>query len=188
MITASRFKDVLAFSKKGESLQARENYMAEIVCERLTGEAITTPSTYAMQWGVDVEPYARSAYEVKTGRIINETPFVAKNDYAGASPDGLFENGGLEIKCPANSMVHIRTILEGMPDAHIPQVQGQIWCADLKWVDFVSYDPRMPENLQLYVQTIQRDDEYIERLAEEVSKFNDEVETIIGQLKNIKLI
>lgn len=184
MITASRFKDVMAFGKQGQSLQARENYLAEIVVERLTEEPLSTPDNYAMQWGRDMEPYARTAYEVKTGSVVIETDFVRLNDHCGASPDGLINDDGLlEIKCPVNSIIHIRTITDGMPKDHIAQVQGQIWVTDRQWCDFVSYDSRMPENLRIYVERVERDDKFITELAAAVEQFNGEVDATIDALR-----
>lgn len=186
-VSASRFKDVMAFSQKtGKPLKAREDYLIEIVTERLTGESIASSHGAAGRWGTEVEEYAGLAYEAETGFICKESEFIRhpKIKYVGCSPDGLINSdGGMEIKCPVNSSNHLKTIIADlMPDEHIPQVQGCMWVTDRKWWDFVSYDPRMPPHLQLFIKRIERDDKYIQMLEEETNKFLDEVSTFIKKL------
>jgi hypothetical protein len=181
LATASKFKDVLATIKSGEAA-TRRNYRAQLVCERLTGTVQESFQNEAMRWGTDNEPFARIAYEAR-GNIVQEVGFIRHASLmAGASPDGFVgDEGSIEIKCP-NTATHIDTLLNGMPPDHIPQVQGQMWIAERAWVDFVSYDPRLPENMQLYVQRIHRDEDYIKNLEKEVAKFLAEVDQTIEQL------
>jgi hypothetical protein len=181
LATASKFKDVLATIKSGEAA-TRRNYRAQLVCERLTGTVQESFQNEAMRWGTDNEPFARIAYEAR-GNIVQEVGFIRHASLmAGASPDGFVgDEGSIEIKCP-NTATHIDTLLNGMPPDHIPQVQGQMWIAERAWVDFVSYDPRLPENMQLYVQRIHRDEDYIKNLEKEVAKFLTEVDQTIEQL------
>lgn len=181
--TASCFADILATGTKGQPLKAREDYLMRLVVERITGEPVQTPSSYAMQWGTEAEPYARLAYEELTGAIVREVGFAKHPAHAwvGASSDGLVgARGAIEIKCPHNSAIHLQTWEAGMPVHHRPQVQGQIWTLGLDWVDFCSFDPRMQigaEHLKLYRQRIERDDEYINKtLAPAVLAFLAEVE------------
>ena len=93
--------------------------------------------------------------------------------------------GGIEIKVP-NSTTHLETLLNGMSEDHLPQVQGAMWITGYDWWDFVSFDPRMPENLQCYVQRIKRDDKYIENLAAQVKAFSDEADEMIVKLMERK--
>lgn len=183
--TASRFKDVLAKVKVGEAA-SRKAYRWQLVTERLTGIPCETFKNSAMEWGTTQEPWARAAYETLKGCMVDEVGFIAHPDVAmvGCSPDGLIpEDGGVEIKCPFNSVVHVETLLDGMPSEHRGQVQGAMWVSGRKWWDFVSFDPRMPERLRLYVQRIERDDEYIKTLAEEVQRFLTEVEQMQQRLE-----
>lgn len=182
--TASRFCDILAVSKRdGKPLKAREDYMMELVVERLTGEPIESASSYAMQWGTDAEPYARAAYETQTASMVREVGFAKHkvHKWVGASSDGLVgPHGGVEYKCPYNSAVHLATWATGMPEHHQPQVYGQMWVLDLEWVDFCSYDPRMQgdaAHLKLYKHRVMRDQKYIDQLEEDVLNFLSEVET-----------
>ena len=184
--TASRFKDAIAALKSGDPAQAQRDYVTELVVERLTGQRVQKYVTAAMQWG-DHEPEARTAYERATGTSVEETGFVAHDTLlAGCSPDGLVDWDGLiEIKCPYNSAVHIETLLRGMPDEHIPQVQGQMWITGRQWCDFVSYDPRMPEPLQLHVQRIQRDPGFIADLEARITIFLQQVGTQVEALRRL---
>jgi predicted phage-related endonuclease len=195
--TASRFKDAIATKKQtekqkkdnlpGDPMQAQLDYLTELVVERLTQQPVQRYATAAMQWGTEQEPAARAAYERITGTSVEETGFVAHDTLlAGCSPDGLVDWDGLvEIKCPWNTANHIETLLNGMPDEHIPQVQGQMWITGRQWCDFVSYDPRMPAELQLHVQRINRDPTYVADLERRVTEFLAEVGAQVEALRRL---
>ena len=106
---------------------------------------------------------------------------------AGASPDGFVgEEGLVEIKCP-ESKTQMETLLnQKVPTKYMPQMQWQLACTNRKWCDFVSFDPRMPENLQIFVQRVERNDLYIKMLEEEVTLFLAEIEEKVKILRNIK--
>lgn len=185
--TGSRFADVMAVSKRdGKKLKAWSDLVWTVVVERLTGRQEEGPSAYALQWGTDVEPFAREAYELAMGNLVIESGFINHADIlnVGCSPDGLVgADGGLEMKCPKDSSIHLARFISGMEESHIPQVQGCMWVTGRKWWDFVSYDPRMPENLRLYIQRIERDDAYIESLQNQVIDAEVEVSKIMQKLK-----
>jgi putative phage-type endonuclease len=185
--TASRFKDAIAALKSGAPAQAQRDYLTELVVERLTQQPIQRFQNAAMNWGTEQEPAARAAYERVTGRIVEETGFVAHDTLmAGCSPDGLVDWDGLiEIKCPWNTANHIETLLQGMPAEHIPQVQGQLWITGREWCDFVSYDPRMPAELQLHVQRIQRDPSFIADLEARITSFLQQVGNQVESLRRL---
>ena len=172
------------------SKQARETYMSELVVERLSGAPVMIPENYALQWGKDNEPLALAAYEAKTTQMVREVEFI-KSDvlHCGASPDGLInDDGGIEIKCPVNAIKHIHTLRKNeMPDEHIPQVQGQMAVADLQWVDFVSFDPRLPEHLQLFIKRIERDQVYIDTLLNDISVFESELSQTTASLQKMEI-
>jgi predicted phage-related endonuclease len=174
--TASRFKNVMDFQKSGKEGAKRAAYRMELVVERITGKPTEHFVNDAMAWGTQTEPLARMAYEAHSGCMVAQTGFLHHKTIkmCGGSPDGLIdENGGIEIKCPTTA-THIKTLLSGECE-HLPQIQGLMWITGRQWWDFVSYDPRLPAGLNLYVQRIKRDDEYIEKLAAEVVRFLDEV-------------
>lgn len=168
-ITASRACDVLAFGKRdGKPLQARRDYVGDIVGEILTGEPKAQVRARPLDWGHDVEAAARAAYEADTGAIVELADFLPHPlvHYAGCSPDGLVGTcGQIEIKCPSNPAVHAMTLRDGMPAEHVPQIQFEMWVTGRAWCDFVSYDPRMPEHARLYIQRIERDQAFIDGLA-----------------------
>ena len=183
-VTASRVADVLAKIKSGESA-SRKNYKMELVVQRLTGKQGESFTNAAMEWGTEQEPFARMAYEAHTGTFVKEEGFVDHPTIEGfgCSPDGLVGDGLIEIKCP-NTANHIETVLENKaPSKYIPQMQAQMACTGAKWCDFVSFDPRVPEDLQLFVVRVERDQEYIDAMEVEVKQFLSEVLDLFNQLK-----
>lgn len=184
-VTASRVADVIAKTKTGYST-SRDNYMAQLVCERMTGAQGESYNNAAMQWGTDQEPLARAAYEAAKDVLVDEVGFVIHPSIsnAGASPDGLVGDDGLiEIKCP-NTATHIDTLLsDKVPSKYNTQMQWQMVCTGRKWCDFVSFDPRMPEGLQLFIQRVDFDVEYVKMLEAEITGFLGELETKIEKLK-----
>ena len=187
-VTASRVADVIAKTKTGYSA-SRENYMAQLVCERMTQTVAESYTNAAMQWGTETEPLARAAYEAHVDVLVDEVAMIQHPtiEASGASPDGLVgDDGQIEIKCP-NTATHFDTLLnEKMPSKYMPQVQWQMSCANRLWVDFVSFDPRAPEGLQLFVKRVERDDKYILELEAEVHKFLEEMGTRIEKLNKLK--
>lgn len=183
-VTASRVADIVAKTKTGYSA-SRVNYMAQLICERLTGQAQEGFQNAAMQWGTDTEPLARSAYEMERDVFVTEVGMVNHPtiEMAGASPDGLIGDEGLiEIKCP-NTATHIENLLSNTaPTNYVIQMQWQMACTGRKWCDFVSFDPRMPEDLKIMVVRVQRDDEQIAKLEDEVIKFLDDLQKKVDQL------
>ena len=142
-----------------------------------------------MQWGNDTEPQARSAYEFITGKRVQVVGMFKLANLAGshASPDGLVDNDGLiEIKCP-NTATHIETLkTEKVDPKYITQMQWQMALTDREWCDFVSYDPRMPEDLSLFVKRVPRDPQMIGDLMKQVTEFLGEVEDDIKALEEIR--
>lgn len=185
-ITASRAKDVIAYSKRdGKPLQSRTDYAGDIFAELFTGEPRAQVRAAPLDWGHDVEAAARAAYEATTGEIVEIVGFALHStlDYIGASSDGLVgESGQLQIKCPYNPFVHATTWRSGMPDEHMPQIQFELWVTGRAWSDFVSYDPRMPEHRRLYIQRISRDEKLIEHIAESAASLWAEVQSMYSEM------
>ena len=185
LITASRIADLMAKTKAGESA-SRANYRAQLVAERLTGKPQESFSNSAMQWGTDQEPMARSAYEIRHGEMIEQVGLILHSSIplTGASPDGLIgDNGLIEIKCP-NTATHIEYAVSGKPPTkYLLQMLWQMECTGREWCDFVSYDPRMPADMQLFIVRVNRDDKRIKEICDEVMKLNAEIEEQIKKLK-----
>ena len=187
-VTASRVADILAKTKSGYST-SRDNYMAQLVCERLTNQKAESFTNAAMQHGTETEPLARAAYEALKDVLVDEVGFVPHPTIAmaGASPDGLVNDDGLiEIKCP-NTATHIDTLLnQSVPTKYFTQMQFQMACTGREWCDFVSFDNRLPEELQLFVKRVPRDDVYIKIMEAEIVQFIAELDDKINKLMKVK--
>lgn len=184
-VTGSRVADVMAKTKSGYSA-SRQNYMAELICQRLTGRQEERFTTAAMQRGTDLEPKARAMYMLETGEIVLETGLVLHPDIPdfGASPDGLVGDDGLiEIKCP-NTWTHIETLKSGEPKReYFIQMQAQMACTGRQWCDFISYDDRLPDDLAYFQTRINRDDAFIADMLSEIRVFLSDLEELINKLK-----
>ncbi|EAP7013730.1 exonuclease [Salmonella enterica] len=181
-VTASRVKDISAKPKTGKAYNA---LTLTILTERLTGVQEESFTNSAMQWGIDQEPYAIAAYENETGNFVVGTGLIDHPaiKMSGASPDGLVDQDGqLEVKCPG-SQTHLNTILtKEVPSEYVPQITWQLACTRRKWCDFVSYDPRLPEHLQLVIIRVFAEDLDIAGIEQSVIKFNQKIDQIIAEL------
>lgn len=186
-VTASRVADVITRTKTGWGAQ-RSNYMAELVAERLTGTTAEGFTNAAMKWGTETEPQARDAYVFRTDADVQECAFVDHPEIAmsGASPDGLVGGLGLlEIKCP-NTATHIETLIgQTVPGKYVTQMQWQMACTGRVWCDFVSFDPRLPESMRLFVQRVHRDNDMIASLEKDVSEFLAELAAKVATLRRL---
>lgn len=166
--------------------KALTDYAHQLAAERLTNRPRKQIKAPALQWGQDIEPAAIDAYQAEMGVIVTECGFVVhpEHDFIGASPDRLVgDDGGVEVKSPESSEVHLETLLSGLPPEHIEQIQGCMWVTGRTWWDFVSYHPDFPSELRLYVQRVNRDDEYIAKLEKACLLLESEVQEIIGRLQ-----
>ncbi|WAJ27581.1 lambda exonuclease family protein [Antarcticirhabdus aurantiaca] len=183
-VTASRVADIIAKTKTGPAA-SRANYLGELVAERLTGVPAESFSSPAMRWGTETEPQARAAYCFYRDADVTEIGFVPHPviPSTGASPDGLVGDDGLiEIKCP-NTATHVETLLSGtIASKYVTQMQWQMACTGRAWCDFVSFDPRMPGEMQIFIQRVERDDAVIAELEEAVVSFLGELEAKLAAL------
>jgi putative phage-type endonuclease len=192
-VTASRISDVIAKTKTGVST-SRQNYLVQLVSERITGKKGDSFVNQAMLDGIERESAARELYMQTKGVSVTEVGFfdhpVIKN--SGASPDGAVNAeedgkyaGLIEIKCPIET-THTNTLMsKSVPSKYMPQIQWQMASVspNVKWVDFISYNPNFPDTMQLFVARVERDNDYIAELETEVIKFLEEVEQTILKLK-----
>lgn len=186
MFTASRASDLMARTKSGPST-SRGNLIALLVSERLTGHTVETYRNAAMDRGIDLEGEARDAYSFATGNVVEETGFVVYGGlpHTGASPDGLVGDDGLvEIKCPAAQGKHLSALLRSEHAAEYRwQLQHQLMVTGRQWVDIVSYDPRWPDDLQLAIKRVERDEDAIQQLRDAITEADAEVEAFIEALQ-----
>jgi putative phage-type endonuclease len=178
-VTASRVEAVLAKGQSGKPSATRANYMAQLIAERLTGVVEEGYKSAAMARGNEVEPEARAAYAFMRNVELAPGGFVLHPTIpmAGASPDSLVgEDGLLEVKAP-NTATHLDTLLGASIDGgYMKQMLWQLACTGRKWVDWVSYDNRLPMHLQMHVRRVYRDDVKIAEMETEVKKFLGEID------------
>lgn len=186
-VTASRVADVCARLKTGGWGKSRSDYMAELIAERLTGDAASHYKSAAMQWGTDTEPQARKAYSFRTDNTVTLCGFIDHPSipFAGASPDGMIGDDGLvEFKCPTTG-THLDTLMGSkIPDGYIVQMQWQMACAGRLWCDYVSFDPRLPEAMRLHVTRVERDTKRIAQLEHDVTEFLEELGARVRVLRS----
>lgn len=186
-VTASRISDILAKGKGTAEAATRLDYKYQLVTEILTGRPAEDGFTNAaMQWGTEQEPFARAAYEMFTDCIVDQVGMVIhpRIERGAASPDGLVNSHGLvEIKCP-KTQTHINYLTAGIvPSKYEPQMSWQLACTERLHCDFASFDPRLPEDLQLFVVPFKRNDDRIAEIEAEVEKFLSEVDAIVAKLR-----
>lgn len=183
IVTASNFKAILT---RGSG-KTRTAYMRRLIEEIITGRvAESSFHSEAMTRGVDLEPRARRAYEIHTGHRVQEIglAWLDERRRVAASPDGLIgDDGGLEIKCPL-SHTHEKYLSGAcVPSVYMPQVQGNLWVTGRKWWDFVSFAPEFNEKKRMMVCRVHRDESYIAALRLEVSRFIEELDSLVARQK-----
>jgi hypothetical protein len=174
--TASEFNIIL---RDGEASKTLAEYRMKKAGEVLTGQPAESYSNWHHERGKLHEPLARDAYaeffEIELDRI----GFV-KNGLAGCSPDSLISpDGGLETKSMLPHLLIPILVKQVFPSQFKAQCQGNIWICEREWWDLAIFWPGLP----LYVQRIHRDDHYIARLKDAVSKFNEEVAEIVERVR-----
>lgn len=181
-VTASKISDVLM----KPTTAGFQNYLAQLVCERLTGTVSETCTSAAMQHGTETEPQARAFYELVGGVSIDEVGFIdhPSIELTGASPDGLIGIDGLiEIKCPQQTK-HIKNLLGGSIDrGYRLQMQWQMACTGREWCDFVSFNPTFPDEMQLHIQRVERDPNQIVEIETAVREFLADVDAQVKSLR-----
>ena len=184
-VTASALSNVMM----AKTAAGYQNYMAQLVCERLTGEPTETYVSPAMQHGIDTEDEARAAYMARNAVIVDQTGFVRHSKLeAGCSPDGLVGDEGLiEIKCvqPATALDLLES--KKVPTDHYNQIQWQLAVTGRDWCDYVVYQPKLPERLRLNVIRVTRNQADILNMTEKVEKFLEEVRRKTKALKEMSL-
>lgn len=186
-VTGSRAKDMLAKIKSGEAA-ARRDLRMTLLAERLSGQP--QEDTYvnaAMQWGIDHEAEAIAAYEALTGSLVQLVGFCEHDSLpAGTSPDGFVdEDGILSVKCPKTA-THVGYLRAGVePAEHAAQNTHELWLTQRSWIDFVSYDPRMPEGLRLFKVRVTRTPAELAAYEKDLLQFLSELDTEVHAVKTM---
>jgi hypothetical protein len=186
-LTGSCAKDMLAKIKSGESA-ARRDLKFKLIAERLSG--VSQEDGYvnaAMQWGITHEAEAIRAYESSRGVLVDPIGFVEHDTLAaGTSPDGFVNDDGIvSIKCPKTA-THIGYLRSGFePAEHVAQNTHELWLTGRQWIDFVSFDPRLPAALQLFVLRVTRNQWDIDAYELAVNDFLTEVDTELAAIRTL---
>jgi len=160
VVTASNFSKV--FTTAGKLSTSRDGLINQLIAENLLQKPTEMFKSDAMQRGNDLEPEARALAELMLGVDIEEYGLIKMDDYEiGCSSDGLWDDTGIEIKCP-NASTHISYLRKGkLPTIYIQQVQGTMLVLDLSEYWFLSYHP----DLEPLLIKVKRDDKLL-NLAE----------------------
>ena len=160
VVTASNFSKV--FTTAGKVSTSRDGLINQLIAENLLQKPTETFKSEAMQRGNDLEPEARAVAELMLNVDIEEVGLIKMDDYEiGCSVDGLFNDTGIEIKCP-NASTHIAYLRKGkLPTIYTQQVQGAMLILDLSEYWFLSYHP----DLEPLLIKVKRDDKLL-KLAE----------------------
>jgi hypothetical protein len=184
-ITGSR---ISAISPK-EDATTHEKYLYTLAIERLTNTPAPEGFKSArMQQGNDVEPQARALYELLNDVDVVQTDFIRHPTipWFGVSPDGLVGNkGGLELK-NRDRHIHLKLLRTKKPprDAML-QMYALMSCANLDWVDYVSYQPDLPPRLTMITVRVPRDEGQIQVLEKSVLAFSKQVDELCDELRAI---
>ena len=159
-VTASNFSKV--FTSVGKLSTSRDGLINQLIAENLTGKPTETFKSDAMQRGNDLEGEARALAELMLGVDIEEVGLIKMDDHEiGCSPDGLWDDTGIEIKSP-NASTHISYLRKGkLPTIYTQQVQGTMLVLGLSEYWFLSYHP----DLEPLLIKVKRDEKLL-KLAE----------------------
>jgi putative phage-type endonuclease len=174
-VTGTRFKALVA----GKSTTTYKDLVTNIACEIITGKAEETYSNTIMEHGIETEPIARKMYESLFDVEVAIAGFITPDedykyyDWIGISPDGLLDNGILEIKCPLMK-THLEYIeANKLPSEYRYQVQGQLFVTGLSYCHFMSF----VEGMKPFIIPVLPD-------LELFKEFEKQLDVLILQVKN----
>lgn len=185
-ITSSKFDIICANMGKAFGKPAIR-YAWRLAMERVTGvRDETNVSTWAMDRGSMLEPFARERYELETFYSVTNGGFSVYKTY-GDSTDGMVGSDGcIEIKSVIPT-TQGENIERGKPDpAYKWQRHGHLYVSGREWCDHISYCPEFPENAQIVIQRVERESEMLEQLEERLEKFELLVEEKVELIKNFR--
>lgn len=189
-ITSSEIHKIMG---KSDLTETAKTYLLEKVCEHFGG--YTEPATgQALEWGTELEPVAIQHYEQVTGVKVEKASFIPVDDFYGGSPDGLIASEGIiEVKCPFKSANHFKHGLidtaekfkKVVPNYYYQCVSNMI-CAGAKWCDFISFDPRVKEEYQMFIYRLELNKEEADSVQERLKiaiKYMADLKTEIESAK-----
>jgi hypothetical protein len=194
-ISASNAKKIMTTGRKKDEMYGDTffSYARQLAAARI-GYDITKDisSLSSVEWGLENEWLAVESYcerylsDVKYP--VEFQPHPEYPDSVGCTPDAFVGSDGLiEVKCP-DSNNHLDNVLDNKQlDDYFAQIQFQLWVTGRKWCDWVSFDPRAPEQLKLHVVRVERDETFISQLSERVIYLeqcvNEQLELIKEKMK-----
>lgn len=178
--TASVFDQIL--TTKGEISTQREKLLYKLAGERVAGSAEESYSNTAMLRGIEMEPEARTLFEITTGLKVDQVGFCYSDESrkVGCSPDGKIVgvNEGLEIKCPSIA-VHVEYLMKKkLPTKYFQQVQGSLAVTGWDRWHFLSYYPA----IKPFHIVVERDEIWIAKFSKAIKEFTEELEEVYNRL------
>lgn len=172
--SASSYKKLI--TSTGKKASTFKDYCYELAVERLTGERTEIFTNKHMERGTELEPDARSFFEILTNYQVEEVGFVLEDGGRfGCSPDGLMDGSGLEIKCPM-AKTHMKYLDEDRcPPEYYAQVQGCMLVTDRSQWKFMSYHP----DLKPLIITVKRDQDFIDKLKESLIEADEYINYLL---------
>ena len=189
MLTGTCAADMLATIKSGEAA-ARRDLRTRLVVERLTGQLQEEGGFVSkdMQRGSDLEGDAIAAYELASENMVQPVGFLAHLELpAGCSPDGQVSDysGIVEVKVP-KSATHLGYLRSGkVPTAYLHQITHNLWISGAAWCDFISFHPRFPEAVRLFVRRVHRADVDLKAYELAVRLFLGEVDRELAEVQSL---
>lgn len=186
--TGSKANCIVAEGRtKGTEAVTRRDYKFQLVAERMNGAPAEDGFvSKEMAWGTEQEPFARMAFEAATGEIVEEAGFLYRPDMpVGCSLDGFTggRRGIFEAKCPKMA-THIEYLLAArVPPEYVAQITHNLWVTGAEYVDFVSFDPRWPDYLQLFHVRAMRNEFDLAGYEAKLMQFLREVDALEAQLR-----
>lgn len=174
--TASMFSDLMM----SETTATYKKAIYQILFERRYGKTPSDKaySNKAMEWGKELEPYARQWYEQNNFIKVQSGGFVEYDGWVGCSPDGLVGDDGLiEIKS-----VYYNTFIDYKINGQLPtdykyQVHGQLWITGRQWCDFIGYHPDVEDSN--FVVRVYPDTAIINSIIDAINKAKDKINVLL---------
>jgi putative phage-type endonuclease len=177
-VTASHAQ---AIGNNGKGL---DTYLLEVVSEMFSSAQKDQYSNEHTERGNELEPLARSMYELQENVEVEEIGFAEYNDFVGCSPDGLVgDDGMIEIKCPDDKTYFNLLMNEKIDNAYIWQCQMNMLILERKWCDLVFYNPNFEKSMKIF--RLEPDKEMFSRLKEGFAKAEKEIIRMISKYKEI---
>jgi len=186
-----RLKYPLTASKAqaiGNAGKGLETLIWEKLSEKYSSSEEEGYTNKDLERGIELEPQARSIYELETGNTVTEIGFVTDESISsvgGASPDGLVNDDGLFETKAFTDKKHFQAIVESrkgtsfrVESQYVWQMQMQMLFTGREWCDFVAYNPNYKQSLLIH--RVYRD----EKMQNEIRKGLELGKTIINKIED----